>query len=185
MLTATAQRTHHAAQLLMDVTDAKRAVLQEFEEEYAELGRMIARLRRDLGLTEMSAPSSSAGEIGSAAPNGAPVAITELVTPGSLFGVSQVEAVRTFLALNRKPASLRDIAQALFRGGATENLIDGTGALRNLSSILSRAKHVVVSVKHGYWGLVEWYPDRAVRRARRSREDQNAGTTESEGDGGS
>jgi hypothetical protein len=184
MLTAAAQRTHHAAQLLMDVTDAKRAVLQEFEEEYAELGRMIARLRRDLGLTEMPAPPSPV-EAGTAAPNGVPVVVSELVTPGSLFGVSQVEAVRTFLALNRKPASLRDIAQALYRGGATENLIDGTGALRNLSSILSRAKHVVVSVKHGYWGLVEWYPDRAVRRARRSREDQNAGTTESEGDGGS
>jgi hypothetical protein len=171
----------------MDVTDAKRAVLQDYEKEYAELGRMIARLRRELGMTEMSPPSLT-GDPGSVAPDGAATGtVSELVTHGSLFGKTQVEAVRTFLELNRKAASLRDIAQALHRGGATENLIEGTGALRNLSSVLSRAKHVVVSVKHGYWGLVEWYPDRAVRRARRSREDQDspASPAEGEDDGGS
>lgn len=171
----------------MDVTDHQRALLQHYEKQYAELGLVITHLRRELGMTEKSAPPST-GDPGQAAPNGAgTVNASELVTPGSLFGKTQVEAVRAFLELNRKAASLRDIAQALHRGGATEDLIEGTGALRNLSSVLSRAKHVVVSVKHGYWGLVEWYPDRAVRRARRSREDQDAPVSPAEGedDGGS
>jgi hypothetical protein len=169
---------------IVNINEAKRTILEDYEKEYAELGRMIARLRRELGMTE-TPTSPSTGDLGPAAPSGAGTAnVSELVTPGSLFGRTQVEAVRTFLELNRKPASLRDIAEALGRGGATESLIEGTSALRNLSSVLSRAKHVVVSVRHGYWGLVEWYPDRAVRRARRSREAQDSPASPAEGEDG-
>jgi hypothetical protein len=171
----------------MDVTDHQRALLQHYEEKYAEFGLMIAHLRRELGMSEAPAPSAGS-DPSSPPPNGVAIGlvnVSELVSPGFFFGKSQVEAVRAFLELTRRqPASLRDIAHALHRGGATEDLIDGPGPLRNLSSVLSRARHVVVSVKRGYWGLVEWYPDRAVRRARRPRADQDS-PAEGKADGGS
>jgi hypothetical protein len=168
----------------MDITEAKRAILQEWEKDYAELGLMIARLRRELGMTEESAPSSTAdpNTPSSTGVRIGKINVGELVSPGDLFGKTQVLAVRMFLDRAQQPASLREIAQALYRGKATDHLIEGAGALRNLSSVLSRAKEFV-SVAHGYWGLVEWYPDRAVRRARTSR-DQGSGVTESEGGNG-
>lgn len=165
----------------MDVTEAKRAILQEYEKDYAELALVIARLRRELGMTEGAVPSSTV-DPSPPSSNGVGIGkidVGELVSPGDLFGKTQVLAVRTFLDRARQPASLREIAQALHRGKATDHLIEGAGPLRNLSSVLSRAKEFV-SVAHGYWGLVEWYPDRAVRRARTPR-NQDSGGTESEG----
>ncbi len=168
----------------MDVLEAKRALLQEWEKDYAELGLMIGRLRRELGITAAPAPSSTGDPAPSSNGVGTgKVNVIELVSPGDFFGMTQVLAVRTFLDRAQQPAALRDIAQALHRGKATDHLIEGAGPLRNLSSVLSRAREFV-SVAHGYWGLVDWYPDRALRRARTPR-DQDSGTGEPEGsDGG-
>ncbi len=100
--------------------------------------------------------------------------------------MTQVEAAKEYLQKRgkRNTATLHEIAAALHRGKQTDRLIEGD-ALRNLSSILSRAKDEFLSVARGRWGLVEWYPPSAVKRAQKSTEDEPAksATGKTEGDG--
>lgn len=155
---------------MTDINDAKRTLLAEWERERDELDRMIVRLRREL---------SQGGPITVSAENGAvktPAAsIDVLVQPGDFFGMSQVEAVKDYLQRRgkRNTASLQEIAAALYRGKQTEKLVEGD-ALRNLSSILSRAKDDFLSVARGRWGLVEWYPPGAVKRAQKTSENESS-----------
>lgn len=155
----------------MDLMELKRQLLSHYEREHEELGVMITRLRRELGIGDAAIIKPTIE-----APNGSgttPTAsVTELVKPGDFFGMTQVQAVRAYLErTSRTPASLQDIAGALHRGKATDRLIEGPAALRNLSSVLSRSDDFV-SVAKGRWGLSEWYPAGKVRRARRTRDEQ-------------
>ena len=101
----------------MDVIEAKRAILQEYEKDYAELGLMIARLRRELGMTGVPASSSTGDPAPSSNGLGTgKVNVIELVSPGDFFGMTQVLAVRYLLDRAQQPASLRDIAHATLPG---------------------------------------------------------------------
>jgi hypothetical protein len=89
------------------------------------------------------------------------------VRPGDFFGKTQVEAIQLFLErTNRQTATLQEIAAALYRGKATDILLDGD-KLRNLSSLLSKTE-VFFPVARGRWGLSEWYPNK--QRTRRTKE---------------
>lgn len=154
---------------MTDINQAKQALLAEWERERDELDRMISRLRRELGLAKSEAPSRSA-ENGAAKP---PISSEVLVQPGDFFGMTQVEAVKDYLQKRgkRNTATLQEIAAALYRGKQTDKLIEGDG-LRNLSSILSRGKDDFLCVARGRWGLVEWYPPSAVKRAQKTSEEE-------------
>lgn len=150
------------------LTDMKRAVLAAYVKQRAELDVLIAGLRRDLGEAAEEAPNP---------PDGAPpvnlmaatqVNVNELVTPGDFLGMTQVEAIQAFLqrAGKSRPVTLQDIAAALFRGKATETLLEGM-KLKNLSSVLSR-NQTFLSVARGRWGLTEWYPKSVVEARRKA-----------------
>src|SRR5712692_341976 len=107
---------------MSDIDEAKRLILAQYEQEYEDLGRVIARLRRDLGRTpNETAVAAAAAENGGAKSKLADVNLTQLVKPGDLFGMTQAEAAKKVLQLTgRRPLSLQDIAGALYRGKATE-----------------------------------------------------------------
>jgi len=163
---------------MADVNEAKKVVLADYERDVRESLKIIAKLRRDLGLPEFQLSDSDLNvtpenlEVKSAQVN-----VATLVKPGDLFGMTQVQAAKTFLGLTgRQAVSLQEIAAALHRGKATEVLIEGD-ALRNLSSLLSRSDDFI-SVAKGRWGLSEWYPNKAKRR--KSKEAANGDATASQ-----
>lgn len=145
-----------------EFVEAKKALLAHWETRRNELDALIGALRKELGLQsaeptrQESAPSSSF--------SGAPVNVNELVVPGDFFGMTQVDAIQGFLQrTGKRPVTLQDIAAALYRGKATESLIEGEKALKNLSSLLSKTP-VFYSVARGRWGLKEWYPKSVIEK---------------------
>src|SRR6266849_1362572 len=120
---------------MADITDAKKALLAEWERERDELNLMIARLRRELGVNAAPATESES----EAAPRAvvpkviSGVGVDEIVTPGDFFGMTQVAAAKEFLQRRKKQAAaLEDIAAALYRGKAIDSPIEDTA---NLSSM--------------------------------------------------
>src|SRR5579862_6699046 len=112
---------------MADVNEAKKIVLADYERDVRESLKIIAKLRRDLGLPEFQLSDSDLNvtpenlEVKSAQVN-----VATLVKPGDLFGITQVQAAKTFLGLTgRQAVSLQEIAAALHRGKATEVLIEG------------------------------------------------------------
>jgi len=155
---------------MSDLNNAKRMILAQYEKERDELNHIISRLRRDLGIDGdvVVTPETAALKIESTAPS---VNIQQLIKPGDLFGMTQVEAAKKVLQVTgRRPLTLQDIAGALYRGKATETLIEGA-SLRNLSSLLSRSDDLI-SVAKGRWGLSEWYPNRS-KKSRKAKDDNN------------
>jgi hypothetical protein len=160
---------------MSDVNEARKALLAHYEREYAELGLVIARLRRDLGVQA----ETRADPDGDATGNHS----SGEIRPGDFFGMTQVQAIHAYLdRCGRRPASLQDIAAALYRGKAIDKPMEGPAALRNLSSILSRADEFI-SVAKGRWGLAEWYPGRAVKRARKGKGEPEDAADEPAGEG--
>ncbi len=153
------------------LTEAKRAVLASYVKQRADLDFLIGALQRDLGeaVTETPKPETSGG-------GGTPLTITvgaavninELVTPGDFLGLTQVDAIQAFLQRvgPRRPVTLQEIAAALFRGKATDTLLEGM-KLKNLSSVLSR-NEVFLSVARGRWSLAEFYPKSVVEARRKA-----------------
>jgi hypothetical protein len=144
---------------MTDFTEAKKSLLEEWERRRDELDVLIRALRSELGMT---ASDTMKVEYPSA-PTAGGVNVNELVKPGDFFGMTQVEAIETFLQrTNRQTVTLQEIAGALYRGKATDSLIEGEKRLRNLSSLLSKTD-IFYSVARGRWGLTEWYPARLMK----------------------
>ncbi len=157
---------------MTDLAEAKRALLAEWEHRRGELDTLIAALRRELGL---NGSESMRAEI---APPGIPFVpgtlnVSELVRPGDFFGMTQVDAMEAFLQRTTKqPATLQELAQAMFRGKATDALIAEAAKLRNLSSLLSKTG-TFFPVARGRWGLAEWYPNKTrVKRGVKEAQDE-------------
>jgi len=149
---------------MSDLIDAKKALLAEWEQKRDEYATLAKALRRELGIAELAAPTVEAQ---SAVASGSGLDVNQLVTPGDFFGMTQVEAIQTFLTRgNRKTATLQEIAAALYRGKATETLLEGD-RLKNLSSLLSKTE-VFFPVARGRWGLSEWYPGK--QKTKRTKE---------------
>ena len=139
--------------------EMKRALLKMYEEKIAEYQVLAAALRRDLG-EESGDAANRKPDLVSPVLRGAALDVNELVRPGDFFGMTQVQAMQEFLQrTNRTPASLQELSQAMFRGKATDTLIEGPDKLRNLSSLLSKTD-IFFSVARGRWGLSEWYPNK-------------------------
>jgi hypothetical protein len=151
---------------MVNLDEAKRALLADWEAKRDEYNTLIAALRRELGLASgdqlrvVEAPPPPPLSTSSNAIN-----IPDLIRPGDLFGMTQVDGIQTFLQrTNKQSATLQEIAQALYRGKATDALLDGD-KLRNLSSILSKTE-IFFPVARGRWGLSEWYPNKSRVRKR-------------------
>ncbi len=139
--------------------EMKRSLLSMYEQKIAEYQGLVDGLRRDLGEGLAEQPAHK-NDVVPPASRMANLDINELVRPGDFFGMTQVQAMQEFLQrTNRTPASLQELAQAMFRGKATDALIEGPDKLRNLSSLLSKTD-IFLSVARGRWGLSEWYPNK-------------------------
>jgi hypothetical protein len=162
---------------MSDLTETKKTLLVEWEKKRDEYDTLARALRRELGMAEISAPKDEAQNSG-ASTSTAGLDVNQLVRPGDFFGLTQVDAIQAFLQRgNRQTATLQEIAAALFRGKATETLLEGD-RLKNLSSLLSKTE-IFFPVARGRWGLAEWYPGK--QRTRRSKElPQENGKNETE-----
>ncbi|HJX83278.1 MAG TPA: hypothetical protein VJ723_02920 [Candidatus Angelobacter sp.] len=163
---------------MADTNEAKRALLAEWEKKRDDLNTLIAALRNELGMPGISTSESSsftAAQVTTLGPNA--LDVNSLVQPGDFFGRSQIAAAQSFLErTGRQPATLQDIAAALYRGKVTDKLLEGTD-LRNLSSLLSRSQQFM-SVARGRWGLSDWYPGKKkVTRAKAVTEQKNSAET--------
>lgn len=164
---------------MSDLTDMKKALLAEWEQKRDEYAALAKALRRELGMTDnatldaestVQPPSTATGSLD----------VNQLVTPGDFFGMTQVDAIQQFLQrTNRRTATLQEMAQALFRGKATETLLEGD-KLKNLSSLLSKTE-VFFPVARGRWGLAEWYPGKQKsKRTKDAAPVQQSGKSENE-----
>jgi hypothetical protein len=92
--------------------------------------------------------------------------------------MSQVSAARDFLSrLNKRTATLNEIATALYRGKCTSQPLDEEKGLKNLSSLLSRSDDFI-SVAKSRWGLSEWYPNRSKKTRKSNGETASVAKTE-------
>jgi hypothetical protein len=140
---------------MTDSSDAKRALLAEWKEKRDHYDMLYTALARELG--ENGPSSIRQPDAVSTASSTGGIAVNDLVRPGDFFGKTQVDAIQMFLdRTNRQSATLQEIAAALFRGKATETLLEGD-KLRNLSSLLSKTE-IFFPVARGRWGLSDWYP---------------------------
>jgi hypothetical protein len=149
--------------------EAKKAVLADLERRISEMQVHASFLRQELGMStdEPFKPESTIVPIPASSGTGQ-LNINELVTPGDFLGMTQVDAIQNFLQRVGKgrPVTLQEVAAALFRGKATDVLLEGL-KLKNLSSVLSR-NETFLSVARGRWGLTEWYPKSVVEARRKA-----------------
>lgn len=150
---------------MVNLDEAKRAILADWEAKRDELNTLIAAIRRELGLTSADQQRTEATPPPPSTSSNA-ISIPDLIRPGDLFGMTQVEAIQVFLQrTNKQSATLQEIAAALYRGKATDTLLEGD-RLRNLSSVLSKNAETFFPVARGRWGLSEWYPNKSKVRKR-------------------
>lgn len=140
-----------------DTNDARRALMAEWKEKRDHYDLLYNAVARELG-ENGAAPARQPDATNPPSQTGG-IVVNELVTPGDFFGKTQVDAIQMFLErTGKRTATLQEIAAALFRGKATETLLEGD-RLRNLSSLLSKTE-IFFPVARGRWGLSEWYPNK-------------------------
>ncbi len=133
----------------------------DYQSVLADLRAKRAAL--DAAIASMEAFVTGMPSNGSSAAVGTGRGDPQTIEGDTFFGLSIVDAAKKYLGMVKKPQSVRDIAQALEKGGLTHSSSDFTSTL---STVLSRRdKNVgdIVKVKRE-WGLVEWYP--GFRRGR-------------------
>ncbi len=159
--------------------EARKAVLADLERRIAKMQAHADFLREELGMATGEVPREEIGPTAlTASASPGQLNINELVTPGDFLGMTQVDAIQNFLQRVGKgrPVTLQEIAAALFRGKATDTLLEGL-KLKNLSSVLSR-NETFLSVARGRWGLTEWYPKSVVEARRKATARGTNGTGE-------
>ena len=103
-------------------------------------------------------------------PNASPFTKTEPtgIRPDSFFGLGLTEATKKYLAMTKSPQSIREITEALQKGGFTTS---SRNFKNTVGSVLNRhEKNVgeIVRVQRNNWALAEWYPG-LRRNAKQSR----------------
>lgn len=144
-----------------------KAWLLELEAEQAAKALVIASLRQKLGLEPNDATSgqaaSSTGGVRATATGTVTVPHHGQLRADTFFGLSVPEAIKTYLALMKRPQSPRAITDALQQGGV---LSQSVNFYLNIATSLKRLRDagVVVNTKEG-WGLSVWYPNRKAAEA--------------------
>jgi hypothetical protein len=131
------------------------SILAGMEAERAALDTAIAGLRAYLnkGTTDpLSGP-------------GGPTVLAKPIDPSMIrddafFGLSIGEAAKKYLTLVKRKQSVREIAEALERGGlphTSSNFVNTVGTMLNRAAINDAE---LVRVGRGEWGLSGWYGNR-------------------------
>ena len=78
----------------------------------------------------------------------------------AFFGLSIAEATKKYLSLVKKKQTIKEIAEALDRGGlphTSSNFLNTVGTMLNRSAVYDSE---LVRVGRGAWGLASWYGNR-------------------------
>lgn len=124
------------------------AVLADLRAKRASLDTAIAALE------QIHVGSSGSGGSAAAAKPIDPSSIPD----DAFFGLSVVEAAKKYLALVKRKQSVKEIADALDRGGLPHTSSDFVGTV---ATMLRRANDAeLAKVGRGDWGLAGWYGNR-------------------------
>jgi len=141
------------------------AIDAEIQELYKTRERLV-RLAMAGGTvaTPTPVPTRSSGD-----------AMPREIRSDTFFGLRAPEAIKTFLAMSKRPKSAQAILDALTAGGyATRS----QNPLNSLRTALGRLEEVDEVVRVGQdWGLAEWYPGRPKKKAKEPN-GENGGATE-------
>lgn len=137
------------------------AAIDDLVRRRDELDRMIASLRTIWGVGQ------SGGGPSGGAPNGGSSArqeTTRELRSDTFFNMKAPEAVKAFLAIVKRPQSVKEIQDGLVAGGFISSAKD---LYNNLYTAVTRLQDAEEVVKvHGKWGLAEWYPARRNPKTR-------------------
>jgi hypothetical protein len=131
-------------------------LLAELEEEVATKLRLIAELRRRLGLGGESSTSGLGATSDYSRGNGGAAG---QVRSDEFFKMSMTEAIKRYLGIMKRPQPPRTIADALKAGGFLSTAKDFNA---NVWTGLKRLEEAgaVANTANG-WGLSEWYQGRS------------------------
>jgi len=132
--------------------EAYKTVLADLEERRTAIDREIEAVKSAMGRAS-GEPITS----GSSVTNGAEPTKIETDT---FFGMTVGKAARKYLRMMGKKQHVRDITDALKRGGVKTNEESVSALLRRRAD----NKGDVVNLGRGEWGLTEWYPSAKRRK---------------------
>jgi hypothetical protein len=150
------------------------AVLVDLEAKRAALDAAIAALRQvmSLGASTASpfAPGQSARQVDPAN-----------IPDDAFFGLSIGEAAKKYLTIVKRKQSVREIADALERGGLPHTSSDFVNTVGTMLGRYSKVDSEMVRVGRGDWGLASWYGNRRPKvepvkkgKAKRAKRDGRA-----------
>jgi len=124
--------------LLIADLEAKKKVIED----------MISNFKMIQNISEL--PSSGLSSVSSA-----PVISAESIPNDAFFGLDIIKAIKKYLTIVKRPAPLKDIADALLKGGFTSR---SSNFYKTTHTMLYRQKDAGDIVKvNKEWGLKEWY----------------------------
>ena len=133
------------------------AVLLDLEAKRAAIEAAIAAVRLAVSTGAQVAMGSSA--------TGATRPIDPTSIPGdAFFGLSIGEAAKKYLTIVKRKQSVREIADALDRGGlphSSSNFVATVGTMLNRAA---RGDQDLVRIGRGEWGLAGWYGNRRPKQ---------------------
>lgn len=141
-------------------------VLADLEAKKSAIENAIAGIKMMLGQGQATATSS----------NGGTDIDTNEIPSDAFFQMPVPDAIRKYLRLVKRPRSVRDITDALEKGGITHT---SKAFVNNVSTALFRnanKENGFVKVK-SEWGLMEWYPGRKIVKGAAGKSD-SVGTDE-------
>jgi hypothetical protein len=152
-------------------------VVADLEAKRAALDTVIAALRLALNMGATIAP----GGAPSASPTAKPID-PATIRDDAFFGLSIGEAAKRYLEMVRRKQSIKEIADALERGGLPHTSSNFVNTVSTMMNRAAKADPELVRVGRGEWGLAGWYGNRrpkppeppkrtrAKRKERKSRE---------------
>lgn len=143
------------------------AVLADLEAKRTALDAAIAALRQVLSLgtdVNFSGTANASRPVDAAT-----------IPDDAFFGLSIVEAAKKYLSIVKRKQSVKEIADALDRGGLAHTSSDFVNTVRTMMNRQAVNDPELVRVGPGDWGLSAWYGNRRpkqepkkVKRAPRS-----------------
>jgi hypothetical protein len=147
--------------------------LRALEDEAAQLKTTINLLCKRAGMNPIYAETER-GNAGTLAD----------INPDTFYGQPLNSCIRDYLERRRAagigPASVREIYDALIKGGFLFNAQSDENAQRSLRVTLSKATHTFHRLPNGSYGMLSWYPAvKAPKDNEKGEDDADGKVTES------
>lgn len=141
-----------------ELEDYYGAVLEDLENDRADLDRLIAYIKRKkFGQGEDVQATPGTGQLGMTTTRPTVVNGASALTQDAFFGLSLVDASHKYLAIVKTPRNAREIAEALLEGGFKTTSKDFNNTVFSVLSREDKNEGTIAKVNKGF-GLAEWYP---------------------------